>query len=93
MRKTIEQFEKMTWKNQMQFALSKMRRFVKNPSEETFPFIREMWVSLYSMNCGNCEKLDFGYCGLMEDSISDYDRMVKYCIPSMIKSLENELKK
>ncbi len=93
MKKTIEEFEKMTWKNQMAFALAKMKKWIKNPSEEKFPFIREMWVSLYSMQCGKCEMSDFGYCGLRSETISDYDRMVKHCIPQMIKTLEIEIKK
>lgn len=93
MTKTIEKFEKMTWKNQMNFALAKMKKWVKNPSEETYPFIREMWVTLYSMQCGKCEMLDFGYCGLRAEPISDHERMVKYCIPAMIKTLEIEIKK
>ena len=36
--------------------------------------------------CYKCDHEDFGYCGLRSSNISDFDRRIKYCLPSFLKS-------
>lgn len=84
----------MNTKNQLTHSLAKIKKFLKNPSEERLDMIRKIAFDAISRNdvaCDFCEHDDFGRC-LLHD-VPEYEMNVKYCLPAFVKLLEHKLEK
>lgn len=75
------------YKNQINHTIGRVKRYLNNPQESRHSEIVEdiFECSLEQTMCDECIYEDFGYCGLRNESISDYDIRTKHCFPAFLK--------
>ena len=79
----------MNKQNAIRHYLSKAKKAIKK-QDGSGDLINDVQSIIDDFYCKYCNQEDFGYCGLRNSDIKDEDRYVKYCLPCIIKYLEND---
>lgn len=74
-------------KNQINYTIGRVKRYLNNPQESRYSEIMDdiFDCGLEQEICTECICEDFGYCGLRDESISDYVIRTKYCFTAFLK--------
>ena len=85
----------MTEVNAMRHFLSKGKKALKRGSYEEMKEIHYKAVEILDCEraCDVCNYDDFGYCGLRSASITDEEKFITICFPSLLKAWEEDLSK
>lgn len=83
----------MTEQNALRHYVVKGRKALKSGNYDK---MHKVWKdSLCELNielCRWCIYDDFDYCGLRREPIDEKEKFVKYCFPSYLKSMEEQVK-
>lgn len=88
----------MTSQNALRHFVIKGRKALKTGDYEKMHEVWKESLNVLAMSdinpdlCHYCLEDDFGYCGLRKDNILEKDKFVRYCFPSYLKAMEEEVK-
>lgn len=84
----------MNKQNMLRHIVSHAKKIIKTGRGDLkeMKTLIHMATNYNAIHCNYCDEEDFGLCGLRDIDITDEEKHTKYCLPALLKYMENKYK-